>query len=221
MDNVTVAALLLLRCGELVALVLGADARTGAVAVVGLPATEREAGRVGGEAKGWIRGVVVVEDEVTDREAGRVGEEAAGWMRGVAVAEVEATDLLAERVAGRDTDGAGAGVGAMETGARVTDRDAGLVAVGEALAAGEAVLAGLTALAVVVGRVVTEREAGREVVAGAALLVVGRGEADIRDVLAVRGVVPFNGATMGRRDSIGMRDGISLPAWTGGIATAG
>lgn len=163
--GVVAVAALLAGAGELVALVLGAEVRgVAALAVVGL-ATDREAGRVAGEGAGLIREIVADEEE--------------------AVEEDEVTDLLVERVAGfeAETDGAGA---AVADGAAVllTDREVGLL--GVAVVAGEAAFVTFTAV-LLVDRVVTERDAGRE--GGSAEAAVGgRGEEEVSDLLAGRAV---------------------------------
>ena len=153
-----VAAAVLLLTGELVALEPGADVRGVARFAVGGLATERETGRVGGETVGRIRGFALLDDTVLDDEV---------------------TVLLAdEREAGRGTDGAG--LAAAEKADLLTDRAAGLV--GVALVAGEAAFADFTAVTAF-GRVVTEREAGRDTV-GAGVALTGRGEAVVKDRLA-------------------------------------
>ena len=189
------AAALLPSAGELVALVLGAEVRGVAFADVAGLTTDRETGRAAGEAGGLVRGVAPDEE---------------------AVDEEEVTDLLAERDAGLEADAAGVRfVDAVP--ALLTDREAGRV--GVALLAGEAACVGFAAV-LLVGRVVTEREAGREV-GGADLSVGGRGEEDVTDLLAEREVVCVTGGvafTEGNRASVGMRDGSSLPASRGGMA---
>ena len=198
------AAAFLAGAGELVALVLGAevrgvifaDVRGMALVAVGGLATERETGRVGGEAVGRVvRGVA------PDVEA---------------VVGAEVTDLLAERDAGRETDEAA--LAAVAAAGLVTERDAGLLGVASALtmAVAEAAFGGFAAL-LVVGRVVTEREAGREV-GGAGTAVGGRGEREVRDLLAGRVVGCGRAATAGERANVGMRDGKSLLGLTVGMA---
>ena len=183
-----VAAAFLLGAGELVAFVLGAVRRVvAAVAAAGL-VTDRETGRVAGEAVALVRGVAEVET----------------------VDDEDVTDRLVDRETGRVTGRVTAKTGreAVEAaGALLTERDAGLV--GVAVAAREAALVA-DAAELVVGRVVTEREAGREGTGGAASVVGGRGEEDVRDLLAGRAAVCTTGATAGERIIVGMRDGSSL-----------